>query len=162
MNIINKIKEKYNGYMSDKTEEHRKNLISKVNQEKVKKDFNKRLSKYHDDGIVLTTEQEAILFAQCIQLQFLKSPNSAVFSDFDEFNVEIKDDVYTVSGNYEAQNSYGGMRHDYFQISVQRTEDSWQYTVTSAAAKKSLIVLSITMIIIIGLIIFACSSPSSY
>lgn len=132
----------------------RKRLIDLADMDRARKEFNKKISHYSNADMVLTTEQEAIIFAQCIQLQFLKSPSSAVFSELDDFKVEKKNNIFVVSGEYEAQNSYGGLKREQFQIQLLHQDDTWAYYVDGKMATRIMRGIYISIMIILGSIIF--------
>lgn len=129
-------------------------LTQKVDIIRARAEFHKRLAACTEEGRILTQDQEAILFAQSVQLQFLKSPQTAIFPDIDEFSIETKDDNLIVSGHVDAQNSYGGMMRDKFQIMVSFTADGWEYRVDPMIALKTVCVGYISAVIILILIIF--------
>ena len=150
MNIFSKVK----GIFLDKpTKILKKQLIENVNFELANATYTKKLLDYPDKGKNLTAEQKAIIFAQCVQLQFLKSPSSAIFPEFDEFKVEKQDNTYIVSGYYDAENSYGGMGRDIFKINLINLNDLYEYTVDEDIVLKMVYTMYITVAIILGMII---------
>jgi hypothetical protein len=71
--------------------------------------YQRRVKEYEQNGILLSESDKAALFAQCIELQVLKTPSSAVFPPLNEMRVSGSDGRYTVSGYVDSQNSYGAM-----------------------------------------------------
>ncbi len=88
--------------------------------------FSKKTAEYIERNGLITEREEAILFAQGIELCNLKSPQSAIFPNINEFNVEVKGDVYVVTGYVDSQNSYGAMIRTPFTLSVKKTNERWQ------------------------------------
>lgn len=90
--------------------------------------FKKKRQEYENNGEKLSESMEAALFAQCVELQVLKAPASAVFPDLDEMVVHGQNGHYVVSGYVDAQNSYGAMIRNQYTYSVMKTGDMWKCT----------------------------------
>ena len=154
MNLFNGWKEKL--YKS--TEEY---LLKKVDNDKMNKELEKAKAT-HQDG-ELTVEQEAILFAQCIEKKSLKSPSQAVFPAFDEFEVTKNEDgTFLVAGYVDAPNSYGATTRGNFKFLVTNRNGRWEYAVSEAEIKTSVITTTIISIVVCAIIIGAIVSFVSY
>lgn len=102
--------------------------------------FKKKLKIYQEKGEVLTESMEAALFAQCVELQILKAPASAVFPDLDEMIVNGRDGKYVVSGYVDAQNPNGAMLRENYTYSVEKNGDRWvcsNHFVDSSVARQA-------------------------
>ena len=130
------------------------NLLSKVDNDKAKKDFHKKMSNFNESEMI-DKHKEAILFAECIQMQFLKSPSQAIFPDFSEFTVEEKDEnVFVVSGYVDAPNSYGALTRGKMQVYLVNHDNEWQYKVTPSEISNLLYtIFGIAGFVIVGLFI---------
>ena len=92
--------------------------------------YKKRLAAHVEANGSASEADEALFFAQAVELQTLKSPHSAVFAPLDEFTVQGGSGVYTVSGYVDSPNSYGTMLRDNFVLHVKKTEEGWVCTDT--------------------------------
>lgn len=77
--------------------------------------FCKRCNEYQ----VLSERDAAALFAQCVELQVLKAPATAVFPSFDEMVVNGSNGRYSVSGFVDSQNSYGAVIRSTYTYNVE-------------------------------------------
>lgn len=84
--------------------------------------FKKRLNEYGE----LDERSQAALFAQCVELQVLKAPATAIFPSFDEMVVNGSDGHYSVSGFVDSQNSYGAIIRSNYTYNVEKTETGWK------------------------------------
>jgi len=97
--------------------------------------FKKRLSEYTQP---LDERSQAALFAQCVELQVLKAPASAVFPSFDEMVVNGRDGHYSVSGFVDSQNSYGATIRSNYTYNVEKTETGWKCTDNFVSTEKTI------------------------
>ena len=88
-------------------------------------EFSKRLAQFTEQNGSISERDEAILFAQAVELQLLKAPQTAVFPPLEQFNVAENAGSYKVSGCVDSQNSYGASVRTPFTINVNKSGGSW-------------------------------------
>ena len=88
-------------------------------------EYNKKVAEFIEKGRVPTLLEEAILFAQAVQLQVLISPSSAVFPPLHQFSVKLENGVYTVTGFVDSQNTHGAMLRTTFTLNVEKHGNIW-------------------------------------
>lgn len=88
-------------------------------------EFSKRLAQFTEQNGSISERDEAILFAQSVELQLLKAPQTAVFPPLEQFNVVQTGGSYRVSGFVDSQNSYGASIRTPFTVNVNKTSGFW-------------------------------------
>lgn len=88
-------------------------------------DYSKKLAEFTEKNGNITERDEAILFAQSVELQLLKAPQTAIFPPIEAFSVEKNENGYKVSGYVDSQNSYGASVRTPFTLNVAKNGDSW-------------------------------------
>jgi len=88
-------------------------------------EFSKRLATYIEQNGSITEREEAILYAQALEMQLLKAPQTAVFPSMEQFNVIENNGSYKVSGFVDSQNSYGATIRTPFTMNVNKNGGSW-------------------------------------
>ena len=88
-----------------------------------------QFTKKKEEHGILSERDEAALFAQCVELQVLKTPATAVFPAFDEMVVNGSDGHYNVSGFVDSQNSYGATIRSNYTYNIEKdSEGRWKCT----------------------------------
>ena len=88
-------------------------------------EFSKRLAEFTDRNGSISEREEAILYAQAVEMQLLKAPQTAVFPSIEQFSVVESNGSYKVSGFVDSQNSYGASIRTPFTINVNKQGGSW-------------------------------------
>lgn len=88
-------------------------------------EFSKRLAEFIEKNGSISERDEAILFAQAVEMQLLKAPQTAVFPSLEQFNVIENNGSYKVSGFVDSQNSYGASIRTPFTINVNKNGGAW-------------------------------------
>ena len=83
-------------------------------------EYQNRKAVYSAHGNYLSERDEAALFAQCLELQVLKAPASAVFPTLQEMIVNGSGDRYNVSGYVDSQNSYGAVVRTKYTYNIEK------------------------------------------
>ena len=91
-------------------------------------EFSKRLAQFVEVNGSITEKDEAILYAQALELQLLKAPQTAVFPAMEQFNVQYNNGSYKVSGYVDSQNSYGASIRTPFTVNINKNSGSWSCT----------------------------------
>ena len=92
--------------------------------------FSKKKAELEAAGQTLSERDEAALFAQCVELQVLKAPATAVFPPLNEMVVQGSDGKFSVSGFVDSQNSYGATIRSNYTYNIEKTEGTWKCTDT--------------------------------
>lgn len=87
--------------------------------------YKKKVKQYEEQGKELNEAGQAALFAECVELQLLKAPATAVFPDFDEMVIQGQNGHYTVSAFVDAQNSNGAMIRTNYTLTVEKNGEQW-------------------------------------
>lgn len=89
-------------------------------------EYSKRLAAFTEQNGSVSETAEAVLYAQSVELQMLKAPQTAVFPPLEQFNVVKKSEgSYKVSGFVDSQNSYGASIRTPFTLNVNKQGGSW-------------------------------------
>ena len=96
-------------------------------------EFSRRLAQFIEENGTISEKDEAILFAQSIEMQLLKAPQTAIFPSLEQFNVIENEGNYKVSGYVDSQNSYGASIRTPFTINVNKKGGSWSCSDTFVA-----------------------------
>ena len=87
--------------------------------------YKKKVKQYVEQGKELSEAEEAALFAECVELQLLKAPATAIFPDFDEMVIQGQNGHYSVSAFVDAQNSNGAMIRTNYTLTVEKNGEQW-------------------------------------
>ena len=124
-------------------------------------DFKKILEKYRKEHGEPTEEIEAMLFAQAVALQTLKSPASAQFCDLEQMTITRETNgSYIVSGFVDSQNSYGASIRNPFTLTVFKDETEWKSADNFVPSEQKhsigmvLILISIAIDLVAGILIW--------
>ena len=90
--------------------------------------FSKKKKEMEEQGTQLSERDEAALFAQCVELQVLKAPATAVFPTFEEMVVNGSSGSYSVSGFVDSQNSYGATIRSNYTYNIEKVDGKWKCT----------------------------------
>lgn len=132
-----------------------KNPADTEYNKQAQKEYGKMLNAYIDANRSPTEEQEVILFAQAYQMQIMKNPASAKFMAIEDYSVSHNEGVYTVSGYFDATNSYGAQVREGMKRNITKQDDQWICTDKHISIQTYIIclfVISILISIIIGIL----------
>ena len=86
------------------------------------KQFIKQQQEYAAKGKILTEENEIALFARCIHLQTLTSPDSAKVPPLEDSYVSKQPDgTYKVSGYLDSKNSFGTYIRSQYTYTIEKS-----------------------------------------
>ena len=94
----------------------------------IQAEFKRRLSLFTQQGKNISEREEAILFAQAVEIQFLKTPDTAVFSSPEQFKVSKNKKTYKVSGYVYSENSTGIFVKTRFKVNINKKDGLWHCT----------------------------------
>ena len=162
--IFSKVNEKLSGLFSSKKTQDTKKApeikpIGEPYAERAEAEYKKRIEAFNSDGVTATEEQEAIIFAQSVRLQFLKSPSTAKFPEISDFKVTKNEEgIYAVTGYVDAQNSYGATARDNFTVMAKKDNGKWIGLTNPLAVSYMGCLLSIAIIGITLALLSACTA----
>ena len=120
------------------------------------------MSEFKETEITVDEATEAKMFAKSVELKLLKAPATAKFCDLSEMTAIKTNDIYTVSGYVDSQNSYGAMIRTPFMLRVTKGAEGWKsvdkFVSTQAAVGKTVaknMILYWIIGIILSLVTFA-------
>ena len=99
-----------------------------VYNQRAQDEYRKKLEEFTAENGSATIEQEAILYAQAYQMQLTKNPAAVKFPSLENFRVVANGDAYTVSGYYDATNSYGAQVRGEMKLNLTQKEGKWVCT----------------------------------
>ena len=109
----------------------------------------------------LSEDEEAILYSQAFQRHLLKDPSSAVFGEFDEYEIEKTDNTYIISGYCTSTNSYGAKMREAYKLEVCKINEQWS-CITDVGAKYLKWIIIVLILILLPSILAYCSLSSLY
>lgn len=127
-------------------------LSKKIDMRRALADAAKKQEALTNEGQSIGHKEYLILLAQAVQMQSLKSPQSAIFPAFEEFTVDSQNGVHTISGFCDAQNSYGGLMRARLEITLVEGQNGWEYRANYTASLKTICLGYIALL----LFLFTC------
>ncbi len=88
-------------------------------------EFSRKVAEFVEKNGIIGEREEAILFAQSVEMQLLKAPQTAVFPPLEQFNVIGGNGNYKISGFVDSQNSYGASIRTPFSMNVNKNTGMW-------------------------------------